>query len=87
MYILTVLMILFMASTVFHGLVFFAGRRLQASGSRAKSIRGILLGGHTRVSIEEMVEERYQKPAILLLWIRNISFLLLVILSLAEYIS
>lgn len=83
--ILKTLMVLFILSSVIHGVLSWIGRSFNNVETKEK-YKAILIGFHTTASLKEYILPNYLFPALFFLWIRNISFILFIFTSILEYL-
>lgn len=82
--ILSALAVLVITTSVIYGIVTVIGRDIQGAGLERTKV--VLFGFHTPESVRRHIVPRFRGLALFLLWARNVSLVLLVGLSLVEYL-
>jgi hypothetical protein len=81
---LSALAVLVIATSVIYGIVTVIGRDIRAAGFDRYKV--ILFGFHTPESVRRNIAPRFRGLAMFLFWARNVSLVLLIGLSVVEYL-
>lgn len=84
--VLSILMVVFIVSSAIHGVISWVGRSLNNVDSKVEKYKAMFFGFHAVASLKKYMLPKYLASTIFFLWVRNVRFILLVFVSIFEYI-
>ena len=84
-FILNVLAASFIFSSVMYGIITWVGRSFIHIETKKQKYSALMFGFHSAASLKKHMLPRYLAPALFFMWLRSVSFILLLVLSLMEY--